>query len=74
MVTRNMDEIINNINSLVGDTPVAVQIDTAIRSHGHENYITREEYEALQKKVEKLLELVGDTPVPEQIITALQSL
>ena len=70
MVTGNLDNII----ALIGDAPVAEQIDIAIKYHEHENYVTREEYEALQKKVEKLLELVGDTSVPEQIITALQSL
>ena len=74
MSTRSIDEIINNINDIIGDTPIAEQLDAAINSHDHADYVTRAEYDVLQKKVEKLLELVGDTPVFEQINAALQSL
>lgn len=59
------------ISELIGDTPVAHQIDAALRAHEHNNYPTREEYEMLNAKVEYLLSLVGDTSVAEQINTAL---
>jgi hypothetical protein len=72
MTSRNIDDIINNIYAIIGDTPVAVQLDMAIKSHKHENYVSREEYEVLQAQVNKLLGLVGDTPVSEQIAKALK--
>ena len=71
MALRNIDDIINNIDVIIGDTPVVEQIDAAIRFHKHENYVTREEYEILQAQVNKLLALVGDTPVSEQIAESL---
>lgn len=73
MITRNIDDIIKNIDTIIGDTPVAEQLDMAMRHHEHESYVTRAEYEALQKKVDKLLALVGDTPVSEQINAAIQN-
>ena len=66
-----MDEIKKMINELVGDTSVARQLDIALRSHVHDNYPTREEYEALKQEVERLSNLIGDTSVAVQINTAL---
>ena len=65
-----MDEIKTYISGLVGDTPVAQQIDAALKSHKHD-YPTREEYETLKAEVEQLINLIGDTSVAEQINTAL---
>ena len=66
-----MNEIKELIYSLVGNTSVAQQLDTALRMHEHANYPTREEYEKLRKDVDKLLNLVGNTSVSEQINNAL---
>lgn len=66
-----MDEIKNYISELVGDTPVAQQIDAALRAHEHKDYPTREEYETLKTEVEHLMSLIGDTSVAEQIYKAL---
>lgn len=65
------------IEILIGDTPVSEQLGAALsymapKEHEHDNYVTREEFEAVRRQVELLLELVGDTSVAEQIITALQ--
>ena len=65
-----MDEIKQVISDLVGDTPVAQQIDAALRTHQHD-YPTREEYEALKAEVKHLINLIGDTSVAEQIYAAL---
>lgn len=67
----------DTIEILIGDTPVSEQLGAALsymapKEHIHENYVTREEFEAARKQVELLLELVGDTSVAEQIIAALQ--
>ena len=79
MTPRDLDNMIDIIDAIIGDTPVAEQLDTAVRdlapkSHKHENYVSREEFEVLQAQVNKLLELVGDTPVSEQIISAIQNM
>ncbi len=73
-VTTVIDEY---VQELVGDTPVSCQINAAIgdaakSAHEHSNYVTRDEYEALERQVESLMILVGDTPVAEQISVALK--
>ena len=59
------------LDSLVGDTPVSEQICIAIEKHVHNDYVPREEFDALKQEIERLGELVGDAPVSEQIATAL---
>lgn len=64
------------IAELVGDTPVAEQLNMALnyvapKEHKHDNYADKNEVELLKKQVELLLELVGDVSVSEQIKTAL---
>ena len=66
-----MDEIKKMINELVGDIPVACQLDVALKTHKHNDYPTREEYEALKQEVERLSNLIGDTSVAVQINNAL---
>lgn len=59
------------VQELIGDTSVQNQLNIALNSHAHENYVPRAEYDALKKQVDTLSELVGDTPVAIQINTAL---
>lgn len=66
------------IETLIGDTPVAKQLDAALsdmapKDHVHENYVTRAEHEALKRQVDMLLELVGDTSITEQINAAIRA-
>lgn len=75
----SLADIINNIYSIVGDTPVSEQLSIALsqmskKSHIHENYVSIEQYNDLEKKVNELLALVGDTPVSEQIDTAIKNI
>ena len=44
----------------------------ASKSHTHEDYVTRKEYDALKKQVDMLTNLVGDTSVSEQINVAIK--
>ena len=74
-----MEEILNNIHTLIGDTPVSEQLDAALshmatKDHTHDEYVPRAEFDALKRKVELLIELVGDIPVSEQINTAIHNL
>lgn len=72
MDENKIKELVNEyIQELVGDTSVARQLDAALRAHEHDNYLTREEYDELKKKVEQLSSLVGDTSIVEQISIAL---
>lgn len=74
-----MEKMINNaVETLIGDTPVSIQLATALsyvaqKDHVHENYVTRAEYEALRRQVDILLELVGDMPVADQIGAAIRA-
>lgn len=73
-----MERMISDaLETLIGDTPVSEQLGAALsymapKEHAHDNYVTREEFDAVRRQVELLLELVGDAPVAEQIITAMQ--
>ena len=65
------------IDSIIGDTPVSVQLNTALaqmanKDYIHENYVTREEFDKLKADVETLIALVGDVSVSEQINIALK--
>ena len=67
------------IDSIIGDTPVSVQLNTALdqmasRDHVHEDYVPRVEFESLKRNVEALIALVGDVPVSEQIANAIEAL
>ena len=76
----DMDETLSaSIEYLIGDTPVSEQLGAALsymapKEHTHDNYVTREEFAALKKQIELLLELVGDTPVSEQINIAINNI
>ena len=65
------------INLLIGDTPVSEQLASALsrmapKDHTHD-YATRSEVEELKRKIEMLSDLIGDVPVAEQIQTALKN-
>jgi hypothetical protein len=65
------------IESIIGDTPVSVQLamaldDMATKEHQHEEYATKFEVEDLRKKIDMLIDLVGDVSVSEQIYTAIK--
>ena len=69
---------ISNIYSIVGDTPVSEQINTALsqtlsKSQAHEKYVPYAEYIALKQTVDMLVGLVGDMPVSEQIGMAINN-
>ena len=67
------------IDSIIGDTPVSVQLNTALnqmarKDHVHEDYVSRVEFESLKRNVETLIALVGDISVSEQISNAIEAL
>ena len=67
----------SNLDGIVGDTPVSEQLSIALsqmasKSHTHEDYVTRKEYDTLKKQVDMLTNLVGDTSVSEQINVAIK--
>ena len=70
-------DILNRIDSLIGDTPVSEQLNVALnrmasKDHEHAGYATKEEVQELKQKIDMLLELVGDVPVSEQINAAIK--
>lgn len=76
---KSIDNKLDDINNLIGDTPVSVQISTAIhhkaeKDHTHEEYAPRDEFEALKRIVDQLVNLVGDTSVAEQIDAAINKI
>lgn len=76
MSNKYVTDVLNNIEGLVGDITVSQQIDMAIKNkadkdHVH-NYVNINDFNALKKEVERLIELVGDATVSEQINTALK--
>lgn len=64
--TRTVNDILEEI---VGDTPVSVQLATALNGMASKEDVNvlRSDLNALRKEVEKLIELVGDVSVSEQI-------
>lgn len=76
MSDTNIDNIYDDIRSLIGDTPVSEQLNIALNKmadklHAHDEYITRDEYNELKVHVEMLMDLVGDVAVSEQISNAI---
>ena len=76
--TQHVTDVLNNIEGLVGDITVSQQIDMAIKNkadkdHVH-NYVNINDFNALKKEVERLIELVGDATVSEQISAAIQNI
>jgi hypothetical protein len=70
-------DVLNNIYSLIGDTPVSEQIGIALngmakKDHFHDCYALLNEFIALKKRVDELEFLVGDTPVSTQINEAIK--
>lgn len=69
-------ELLNTIETLIGDTPVSEQLSMALnymarKDHIHDNYADKAEVEKLKKQVALLLELIGDQSVAEQISAAI---
>ena len=76
MESRSINEVINAIDTIIGDTPVSEQLAAALngmapKDHSHEEYVTITEFNKLKSEVKKLIELVGDTSVSEQINVAM---
>ena len=74
---EDIKTISDTLSSLVGDTPVSVQLEAALecmalKDHEHSNYADRNEIEDLKRKIEMLIDLVGDMPVSEQISNAIE--
>ena len=67
------DRIAEAISSLIGDTPVSVQIATALGETASKEDVDalRADLDALREKIETLIMLVGDTTVSEQINMAI---
>ena len=75
----DVKSISDTLDNLIGDVPVSEQLGAALdrmaeRDHEHDEYITRYEFEELNKKVELLLDLVGDVSVSEQINAAINNI
>ena len=72
---RATGKAINELQYLIGDTPVSEQISAAIHYHDHnKDYARLDEFNALKAMVEQLLYFVGDTPVSEQISASYHAL
>lgn len=75
---QHIIDAFDNFDDIVGDTPVSEQLSIALsqmasKSHMHEDYVTRAEYDALKQSVDMLVGLVGDTSVAEQIGAAINN-
>lgn len=65
-----------NIDTLIGDRPVSEQLAAALsrmatKEHEHEDYVTHDEFNALKRIVDNLINLVGDESVAAQITNAI---
>lgn len=74
-----LQNLINNLDGIVGDVPVAEQLSIALnhmatKEHKHEEYASREEVEELKREVERLTNLIGDISVSEQISKAIKTI
>ena len=72
--TRTVNEILNDIiEPIIGDTPVSVQLATALNDMASKKDVNAlsSELRALRIEVEKIIELVGDISVSEQINMAI---
>lgn len=65
--------IIDVAEEMIGDTPVSVQLATALNETASKEDVSalRSDLDAIRKDVEKLIELVGDISVSEQINMAI---
>lgn len=59
----------DTIEILIGDTPVSVQLATALHGMASKEDVNalQQDVRELRKEIEKLIELVGDVSVSEQI-------
>ena len=69
---KQVNEVLENIDAVIGDVPVSVQISAALgrmapKEHTHSEYVPYSDFEELKSMVELLMALVGDVPVSEQI-------
>lgn len=76
-MTKTIDEVIDSIDALIGDTPVSHQLSVALnnmasKDHTHDECVPREEFNELKKIVDQLVVLVGDRSVAEQISMAVK--
>ena len=74
-----LQNLINNLDGIVGDVPVAEHLSIALnhmatKEHKHEEYASREEVEELKREVERLTNLIGDVSVSEQISKAIKTI
>lgn len=74
--SKAVGDALNNMENIVGDTPVSVQLSIALdrmaeRHHVHNEYAMRDDVEELKKKIDILIDLVGDMPVAKQISMAI---
>lgn len=67
----NEKSLTDIVDTLIGDTPISVQLAAALEKHTHDNYVLKTEFDALKDQVEKILDLIGDTSVAEQINAAI---
>lgn len=75
----DLQKIVDGLNGIVGDVPVSEQLSLALdhmadKDHKHEEYVSREEFNALKRDVNKLIDLIGDTSVSEQINEAIKNI
>lgn len=78
LAKNEIEKLVSDMTtSIVGDTPVSVQLNHALgqmaqRDHTHEEYASKDELNKLKEMVNQLLSLVGDMSVAEQISAALK--
>ena len=78
LAKNEIEKLVSDVaETIVGDTPVSVQLNNALsqmakNDHAHDEYATKEELYRLKEIVEQLVTLVGDTSVSEQIAAALK--
>lgn len=70
---------LDTLDQLIGGVPVSEQLDAALecmatKDHVHTQYITRDEFEELQTKIDMLIDLVGDVPISAQIDAAIKNI
>lgn len=78
LAKTEIEKLVSDVaETIVGDTPVSVQLNVALdqmakKDHAHDEYATQEELNKLKEIVEQLVALVGDSSVSEQIAAALK--
>lgn len=76
---QHLTDVLDEIRSIVGDTPVSEQISVALdyvapKKYVHEECVSRAEHDALKQRVDAIASLIGDTSVAEQISTAINQI